>query len=187
MPNETRDKIIRTVQQLYSTQSYEEISTTQILKECGISRGALYWHFKDKEDMFNAAFFDCYERVVEVTRQHYSPDKSVIENLKNRLKCLIVFNRENPECLPIITKHTPLMTKTGNPFPYGDFKNDIQELVRAGLENGELVNFPQALLIQLIHVFNREICNYCSENPACYDHPEWIDEFTNRLFSSISA
>jgi AcrR family transcriptional regulator len=44
---------------------YEQVSTEQILKRSGVSRGALYHHFPTKLDLFRAVFVASERRVID--------------------------------------------------------------------------------------------------------------------------
>ena len=50
----TRESIIATGTRLFAAHGYEAASTELLLRECGISRGALYHHFPSKEALFTA-------------------------------------------------------------------------------------------------------------------------------------
>jgi len=50
----TRERIIATARKLFATLGYEGTSTEAVLAESGVSRGALYHHFDNKEALFSA-------------------------------------------------------------------------------------------------------------------------------------
>ena len=50
----TRDRIIQTARRLFTTAGYEGTSTETVLQESGVSRGALYHHFDNKQALFAA-------------------------------------------------------------------------------------------------------------------------------------
>jgi AcrR family transcriptional regulator len=50
----TRDRIVRTARRLFTALGYEGTSTETVLQESGVSRGALYHHFDNKEALFAA-------------------------------------------------------------------------------------------------------------------------------------
>jgi AcrR family transcriptional regulator len=57
----TRDHIIAVARQLFATYGYLATSTEKVLARTGISRGALYHHFENKEALF-AAVLEAVER-----------------------------------------------------------------------------------------------------------------------------
>jgi len=50
----TKAKIIATARQLFAASGYEGTSTEAVLAQSGVSRGALYHHFENKEALFAA-------------------------------------------------------------------------------------------------------------------------------------
>ena len=61
----TRQHIIATATQLFTEAGYEAVSIEVVLSACGISRGALYHHFKGKEAVFTAVLEATEARVAE--------------------------------------------------------------------------------------------------------------------------
>lgn len=51
---ERRNEILDVAERLFCTKGFDNASTNDILKEIGIARGTLYYHFKSKEDILDA-------------------------------------------------------------------------------------------------------------------------------------
>jgi TetR/AcrR family acrAB operon transcriptional repressor len=51
---ETRDKLLDAAEHLFQAQGVSHTSLQDIARRAGATRGAVYWHFKDKADLFNA-------------------------------------------------------------------------------------------------------------------------------------
>ncbi len=54
-PHPTRQKLIETTAALMDQLRPSEIIVEMILQHCGISKGSLYHHFEDVEELFEAA------------------------------------------------------------------------------------------------------------------------------------
>lgn len=50
----TKQKIMQTALDCFSTQGYFHTSLDEIARKAGMTRGAVYWHFKNKPEIFNA-------------------------------------------------------------------------------------------------------------------------------------
>jgi len=53
---QTTRELIEIARQIFSEKGYADTSTTEIVKQAGVTRGALYHHFDGKEGLFRAVF-----------------------------------------------------------------------------------------------------------------------------------
>lgn len=53
-PDERRQEIITTAQQLFMSKGYEATSVSDIVKEIGVAQGTFYYYFESKEDVLEA-------------------------------------------------------------------------------------------------------------------------------------
>jgi len=52
----TRTALLNVAHKLFATQGYADTSTNEIVESAKVTRGALYYHFRDKEALFQAVF-----------------------------------------------------------------------------------------------------------------------------------
>ncbi len=52
---EARDKILETATRLFSVQGYGSTSLSQVAKEAKVSKALIFWHFENKERLFQSA------------------------------------------------------------------------------------------------------------------------------------
>lgn len=50
----TRESLLDAAEMLFQAQGVSRTSLNDIARQAGTTRGAIYWHFKDKADLFNA-------------------------------------------------------------------------------------------------------------------------------------
>ncbi|MBN2825233.1 MAG: TetR/AcrR family transcriptional regulator, partial [Campylobacterales bacterium] len=51
-----KDRVLEVALELFNTQGSRAVTTNHIAKECGISPGNLYYHYKNKEEIIRALF-----------------------------------------------------------------------------------------------------------------------------------
>ncbi len=66
----TRQSIVDGAARLFATHGFAATSIEAVLSQCGISRGALYHHFTNKEELFEAAFEALESRIVQRLSAH---------------------------------------------------------------------------------------------------------------------
>ncbi|WP_128911377.1 helix-turn-helix domain-containing protein [Granulicella sibirica] len=55
----TRDQLLRAAERVFVRDGYEKAALEEIARVAGKSRGAIYSHFKDKEDLFLSLIAEC--------------------------------------------------------------------------------------------------------------------------------
>ena len=54
----TRTALLTSARELFGKQGYANTSTEEIVRETGVTRGAMYYHFRSKADLFQAVFIE---------------------------------------------------------------------------------------------------------------------------------
>jgi AcrR family transcriptional regulator len=53
---ETRARLLATARDLFAERGYADTATEELVERAAVTRGALYYHFRDKRDLFRAVF-----------------------------------------------------------------------------------------------------------------------------------
>jgi AcrR family transcriptional regulator len=61
----TRAKLLRVGRDLFARRGYNAVSTEEIVRRAGVTRGALYHHFRDKRDLFAAVVEQIEQEVMQ--------------------------------------------------------------------------------------------------------------------------
>lgn len=78
---EMRARLITTARQLFVAKGYAGTSTPAIVAEAGVTRGALYHHFSDKQAIFQAVIEAVAEAVAKVIEAADAPEMSALDQL----------------------------------------------------------------------------------------------------------
>lgn len=104
-PKQTIENIICISAKLFVTKGYDKTSMQDIIDALGMSRGAIFYHFSSKEDIFNAVMEKQFERVIETVNLWLAQMKGLTakEKLRGVLKCNFTDEKVIKEANHIIT------------------------------------------------------------------------------------
>ena len=71
---DTKEKILMTALQLFARDGYEAVSVRTIAEELGMTKGALYRHYKNKRDIFDSIVERMIQIDAERAREHQMPE-----------------------------------------------------------------------------------------------------------------
>ena len=62
----TRAALVTTARALFAERGYAGVGTEEVVRHAGLTRGALYHHFRDKQDLFRAVFEQTEEEIMQM-------------------------------------------------------------------------------------------------------------------------
>lgn len=77
MSETTHDRILEVAAWIFATKGYEGASMREMAEALHITKAALYYHFKSKEEIFNACLHDTFEGMVSGFEQMADSDESI--------------------------------------------------------------------------------------------------------------
>lgn len=69
--NSTRESLLDAARELFGSQGYGATSTEEIVERAGVTKGALYHHFSDKESLFRAVYEQVEREVSDRAVAHF--------------------------------------------------------------------------------------------------------------------
>ena len=72
---DTKEQILMTSLKLFAKDGYEAVSVSDIAGELGITKGALYKHYKNKRDIFDSIIERMYQVDAQRAREHEVPEE----------------------------------------------------------------------------------------------------------------
>lgn len=106
---ETRDRILDAAENVFNEYGYSNTTLNEIAETAGVTRGAIYWHFKNKEDLFHAMCLrirvpmdaliegivekDAKDPIAQLSRTHETIMLEVINNPHYRKVLNILFHK----------------------------------------------------------------------------------------------
>lgn len=103
---DTKESILHTALRLFARNGYEAVSVSTIAGELGMTKGALYKHYKNKRDIFDNIVDRIYQIDVERAKKYEVPEKTfdkspspyrstAVDKIKNFIEAQFRFWTEN--------------------------------------------------------------------------------------------
>jgi len=145
--SDTREYIIDQAYSLFLTHSYEAVSISDISKAIGFTKGALYHHFKSKEELFKAVI-DKYlliEERIGPTGEVSSFQQFIEESIRKAERIVNSYLGEKPKFFPLsymalfidMFRHYPAFSKEKFRFIQNEIKK-IEDAIIYAIGKGEL-------------------------------------------------
>ena len=151
-----RDKILKTARQLLPKYGYNGISIRAIAMRAKLSTGAIYFHFKNKKEIYKTICFEAIEMLIEKfidgIKSRNTPSQKLISTFDSYIK----FFYENRDYYNI------LMEYRANFHPEHNDENDeimrkmsgmyklMEETIRMGILEGEFREVDPRMLALLL-------------------------------------
>src|SRR5690554_2594276 len=87
----TREMIMDAARDLFAEKGYQQVSMRQIAKELGYSHGAIYYHFKNKAELFYALVKDHFLMLDQTITEIVDGEEANEEKLKQLFQGYIEF------------------------------------------------------------------------------------------------
>ncbi|MBO5081432.1 MAG: TetR/AcrR family transcriptional regulator [Lachnospiraceae bacterium] len=76
---ETREKLIDSARREFMEKGYNKASLRKICADAGVTTGALYFFFEDKEALFGAIADGPYNELIAILKSHFEEDEALME------------------------------------------------------------------------------------------------------------
>ena len=139
---DSRDQILASAQRLFMEQGFRGISMRQIAEQVGLTKAALYYHFRDKEDLFVAIV----ERYLNRTAELLDMASAEGQDCRSRLSAIVYAILTQPVEERAILRLASQELSNISPEARGQFLilyhekfiGRLTALIEAGMASGEL-------------------------------------------------
>jgi AcrR family transcriptional regulator len=137
-----REQILVTASQLFIQQGYYGLSMREIAETVGVTKPALYYHFKDKESLFLAILETYLERIENLIIDIEEESNSCLARIELLVKSVLsqpvdqraVIRLASQDMVHLSNESQQMFGKTY----HQRFIGRIQSIFELGVENGEL-------------------------------------------------
>ena len=139
--NDLREQILDTAKSLFIQQGYHGLAMRQISEALGVSKAALYYHFKDKEELFLAIISSNLDELEQVIDEIQSKQVSCNEKIVLFVKHVLEQPAEQRAIIRLasqeISQLSAVARKKFDKTYHDQFTGKLQNFFEAGVKNGE--------------------------------------------------
>lgn len=86
---ETRERILSEALRLFGERGYTNVSVEEIAEAAGVTKGAVYHWFADKDDLGRELQHDVYQRLSATSMRAFDPDRDAIANMRRTFEAFV--------------------------------------------------------------------------------------------------
>jgi AcrR family transcriptional regulator len=185
-----REFILETAAKLFSQTDYKGVSIRDIAQACGMTNAALYYHFKNKDDLYLAVMQFNHDRMMASVAE----EVSVAGDLRDRLRRLV-----NRYASIMCDQHQSFWSmrrdlrhiddvRAGKLFGgmRTDFMRPLQQLIEDGQARGQIVPGDVTLYARLLHGLIIALTFESKSNRHGKVTPDEIDTVVDVFLNGVS-
>ncbi|MDK2917811.1 MAG: hypothetical protein PWQ37_544 [Candidatus Petromonas sp.] len=166
---QNKEELFQAALDEFTQKSYKDASLNNILKKAGMSKGAFYYHFKNKEDLYFSILEEVYDAEHEFIEEHIKEigenitEKNFFEILKIYGEASLEFSIRHPKYYHLVQRLLKedekiirnFIDKKLNEHMEGLFEKLILEAIQRGeLRNDFYLEFIKKLIKNLFQNFS---------------------------------
>lgn len=141
----TKQKIMDASLQLFKNMGVDATRLQDIAKAAGMTRGAIYWHFKNKLDILTTLMLDMKKRFEVLLKNFQEEDGGAVEKLERLIHEIIMAHTADERFQDLIIVMMSNYQRSQNPrkhhfkaeFPT-QFIETVSDLTRQGMDEGAI-------------------------------------------------
>ncbi|HSD84819.1 MAG TPA: TetR/AcrR family transcriptional regulator [Anaerolineae bacterium] len=150
-----RDVILDTSAKLFSQHGYNGVSIRDIAQAAGLTNAALYYHFKNKEDLFLAMLERDHEKTLTSLREAAHGPGELREDLKQLVACYAAITCERRQSFQTLRRDLSNVEAGRGHKLFGEmhssFMRPLEERLAQGQADGEIQAGDVQLYARLLH------------------------------------
>jgi AcrR family transcriptional regulator len=139
---ERRAQIIEAALRCFTRKGYVNTTMDDIVAESGLSKGAIYWYFKSKDDVFQAAFISMFEDVGAESMAALQACETAVEKLRLAARTMVNLARDIEGYFALIVEFWAQSENRDEVMGFGaevltQYQQVIAPIFEGGIQSGE--------------------------------------------------
>lgn len=175
---QTYEALLNAAEQVFCEKGVSKTTLNDVACAAGMTRGAIYWHFKDKKELFHAlcdrAFLPMETLLNEISGSSIDEPIATIRRLNLHFLRQVTINPRQTKVFDIIfhrcEKTAEMQSFIQERESRAECIDQIAEIFKAAVAKGELpLNTDIAIAVQINHAFLVGLAHEWLIDPSAYD------------------
>lgn len=190
-----KEEIFCAARTVFADKGFEKAAMDAIAKKSGFSKGAIYFYFKNKEDLFISMIEDQFDKITEIIEDVVESKTSPLDKIKIIvLKMLSIVETDSELTSKLMLRHGEFMNKHHKIFKKIFSKWQVQieliaRVIKEGIKIGVFKNIDPYFSARAVFGFIHTVCAswklYGKENSPEKDTDMVTEIFLNGLVASL--
>jgi AcrR family transcriptional regulator len=149
-----RDTILEVAARLFSEKGYSGVSIRDIAQDCGMTNAALYYHFKNKDDLYLAVMRSGHEKTMESIAQLSELKGDIRAHLKDLVACYVEIMQEQRQTFHNVRRDIKSIddARAGKLFAEirNEFMRPIVQVIESAQARGQIIKGDANLFARLL-------------------------------------
>ncbi|HWX82073.1 MAG TPA: helix-turn-helix domain-containing protein [Xanthobacteraceae bacterium] len=151
----TRRALLRAGRKLFATQGYADTSISEIVRAARLTGGALYHHFRDKKQIFQAIVEEIEQEIMEkadAAAAHRDPWDGLLAGMEAMLDASMAADVQRIGFVDAPVVLGPeLAREIEARYGYGKLRKSLERVIEAGLVQRRSVDLLGSILLGCLH------------------------------------
>jgi AcrR family transcriptional regulator len=175
---EKKEQILETALNLFIEHGFDRTPTSKIALDAGVATGTLFHHFKTKEELINALYFEIKTDISGTVSEGLEKAGEIKEKMHLICHNYLSWAMRYPKRFQFLTQfsESQYITKLTKQRILDEHLRFVFEIIEAGKKQGVFHNLPNELLTAIFGGVLHQIIRFILETPMNFDDKEFIDQ-----------
>jgi AcrR family transcriptional regulator len=148
---DTKQRILDAALEVFGERGYRGASVDDVAAAAGVTKGAVYYYFEDKDDLARDLQHGLWEQLAQGALAVHDPDRPAVDNLLVCFEAFLTTIRAMPGARTFLREawFSPALDAAGR-ADHEDALGLVQGLLQAGMDRGELARFDPEVLTRVM-------------------------------------
>jgi len=153
-PRDTRERILRSALEVFEERGYHAASIDDVAARAGVTKGAVYYWFTDKDDLARDLQQELWEQLKTAALATFEADRDIVSNLEHGLEAYLIALQRLGSARFFLRDAWTIPALAADEDERGSARALIKGFLELGIVRGEILGLdPDAMAAVLVGAY----------------------------------